>query len=70
MDKEFLRLWFRARCDPYGPDPLPDAPPDLVAELARRYILLYQRITGQQFQPPDPSEAAAERIARNVMAAL
>jgi phosphoribosylaminoimidazole-succinocarboxamide synthase len=36
IDKEFLRLWFRARCDPYKDATLPPAPTDLVCELSRR----------------------------------
>ena len=39
--QEFLRLWFRDNCDPYNDDELPDAPAELVAELSRRYVLLY-----------------------------
>jgi phosphoribosylaminoimidazole-succinocarboxamide synthase len=49
IDKEFLRLWFKNHCDPYQDDVLPPAPAELVAELARRYILLYELITGQTF---------------------
>lgn len=51
VDKEFLRLWFRDHCDPYADEKLPDAPPELVAELSRRYIWLYEAITGQNFVP-------------------
>lgn len=51
IDKEFLRLWFRANCDPYKDDVLPDAPAELVAELSRRYITLYEMITGERFIP-------------------
>jgi phosphoribosylaminoimidazole-succinocarboxamide synthase len=50
IDKEFLRLWFRDNCDPYNTDvALPEAPRDLVAELARRYITLYEMITWKEF---------------------
>ena len=49
IDKEFLRLWFRERCDPYKDETLPEPPVDLVAELSRRYILLYELITGKSF---------------------
>jgi phosphoribosylaminoimidazole-succinocarboxamide synthase len=50
IDKEFLRLWFRERCDPYDTNVvLPEPPADLVAELSRRYILLYELITGRSF---------------------
>lgn len=49
IDKEFLRLWFRDNCDPYNDDVLPKAPRDLVLELSRRYILLYEMITWKDF---------------------
>jgi len=50
FDKEFLRLWFREHCDPYKDANLPPAPPDLVEELSRRYITMYEQITGTKFQ--------------------
>ena len=53
IDKEFLRLWYKAHCDPYNDPVLPDAPLALVAELAARYVHLYERITGSNFQLPD-----------------
>jgi phosphoribosylaminoimidazole-succinocarboxamide synthase len=49
FDKEFLRLWFKEHCDPYRDVALPPAPPDLVQELSRRYIAMYDQITGTQF---------------------
>eukprot|EP00539_Tryblionella_compressa_P017060 CAMPEP_0178835180 /NCGR_PEP_ID=MMETSP0746-20121128/11487_1 /TAXON_ID=913974 /ORGANISM="Nitzschia punctata, Strain CCMP561" /LENGTH=470 /DNA_ID=CAMNT_0020497733 /DNA_START=85 /DNA_END=1497 /DNA_ORIENTATION=+ len=49
IDKEFLRLWFREQCDPYKDTVLPDAPRDLVLELSRRYITLYEMITWNHF---------------------
>jgi phosphoribosylaminoimidazole-succinocarboxamide synthase len=49
IDKEFLRKWFVDRCDPYNDEVLPDAPPDLVNELSRRYIMLYEILTGKEF---------------------
>jgi phosphoribosylaminoimidazole-succinocarboxamide synthase len=50
FDKEFLRLWFRDHCDPYRDAILPPAPPELVAELSRRYIAMYEQITGMKFE--------------------
>jgi phosphoribosylaminoimidazole-succinocarboxamide synthase len=50
FDKEFLRLWFRDNCDPYRDAVLPEAPPQLVQELSRRYIQMYEQITGTKFQ--------------------
>lgn len=49
IDKEFLRLWFRDHCDPYNDKTLPEAPEELVVELAARYIKLYEMITGTDF---------------------
>src|SRR3989344_5798952 len=44
FDKEFLRIWFKENCDPYNDPVLPTAPPNLVAELSRRYIEIYETI--------------------------
>ena len=41
IDKEFIRLWFRDRCDPYKDERLPEAPRELRAELSRRYVSLF-----------------------------
>ena len=51
IDKEFFRLWFRERCDPYKDAVLPTPPDALIAELASRYIELFERITGESFVP-------------------
>jgi phosphoribosylaminoimidazole-succinocarboxamide synthase len=51
IDKEFFRLWFRERCDPYKDAELPVPPHDLIAELAARYVQLFERITGMAFEP-------------------
>lgn len=49
---------------------LPEAPAELRSELSRRYVLLYEKITGQPFQPAAPEEDPAARMRRNVAAAL
>jgi phosphoribosylaminoimidazole-succinocarboxamide synthase len=51
IDKEFFRLWFRERCDPYKDAVLPVPPKELIAELAARYIQLFEKITGTAFAP-------------------
>jgi phosphoribosylaminoimidazole-succinocarboxamide synthase len=51
IDKEFFRLWFRERCDPYKDAVLPVPPHELIAELAARYIQLFEKITGMEFAP-------------------
>jgi len=65
FDKEFLRIWFREHCDPYNDKVLPEAPAEMVAELSRRYIEIYQQLTGQKFAV-DPSAPPLERIGRNL----
>ena len=50
FDKEFMRLWFIKNSDPYADAKLPDAPADLVQELSRRYIQMYEQIAGEKFQ--------------------
>ncbi len=53
FDKEFLRLWFRERCDPYNDETLPAMPDEFRIEVASRYIETYERITGQDFVLPE-----------------
>ncbi len=66
FDKEFLRLWFRDHCDPYRDAALPPAPPELVAELSRRYIAMYEQITGAKFV--EGATPLLERMERNLKA--
>lgn len=48
IDKEFIRLWITSQCNPYK-DPIPTVPQDQIVELSRRYVMLYEIITGQKF---------------------
>ena len=66
VDKEFLRLWFKENCDPYKDEVLPEAPEDLVAELSRRYIYLYEKITGREFSFPEAGLPIAKRMEENL----
>jgi len=66
IDKEFLRLWFAERCDPYKDKVLPEAPADLVAELSSRYVKLYEMITGETFEVPLPGVDVNQRM-RNAL---
>lgn len=49
IDKEFLRKWYVSNCDPYKDETLPDAPRELVLELSRRYIMIYELLTMNKF---------------------
>lgn len=64
IDKEFLRLWFKENCDPYKDEVLPDAPEELVVELSKRYIQLFEMITGQEFKA-EPGDVK-QRIENNL----
>ena len=66
IDKEFLRLWFKEHCDPYKDESLPEAPEDLVIELSKRYIKLFEMITGNEFKA-DAGDVK-ERIEKNLKA--
>jgi len=65
FDKEFLRLWFKDNCDPYKDEVLPEAPAEMVAELSRRYIQIYEQITGEKFEI-DLNKNILERISENL----
>lgn len=65
FDKEFLRMWFKDHCDPYKDEVLPEAPVELVAELSRRYIEIYEMITGKIFNH-DFDLTPIERVKKNL----
>ncbi len=64
IDKEFLRLWFMEHCDPYKDKELPEAPEELVIELSKRYIKLFEMITGNEFKAQIGD--VRERIEKNL----
>ncbi|MCK4577161.1 MAG: phosphoribosylaminoimidazolesuccinocarboxamide synthase [Candidatus Marinimicrobia bacterium] len=70
IDKEFLRLWFVDNCDPYNDAELPPAPEELRVELSRRYIMLYEMITGQPFPFVDDPQPAEQSIRESLSAYL
>jgi len=61
FDKEHLRLWFAAQ-GYQGDGAIPPLPPHFVAELAARYISVFERLTGQAFAPA--AFPAGPRIAK------
>ena len=65
LDKDFLRRWIIARCDPYS-EPVPPIPPETLVEFSLRYIALYETATGERFAAPPPEPPARERIRENV----
>jgi phosphoribosylaminoimidazole-succinocarboxamide synthase len=65
FDKDFLRRWVAARCDPYR-DPIPPIPRDIIAEAARIYISVFETITGEGFAAAQPETPVLERIRANL----
>ena len=65
LDKDFVRRWVSARCDPYR-EPIPVIPRDVVLEAARLYIGVFETITGQSFVVPQPGIPVLQRIRANL----
>jgi phosphoribosylaminoimidazole-succinocarboxamide synthase len=65
FDKDFVRSWVNARCDPYK-DAIPVIPRDIVLEAARVYIDVFETITGQGFPLPAEPIAVLDRIRRHL----
>jgi phosphoribosylaminoimidazole-succinocarboxamide synthase len=65
FDKDFVRSWVAARCDPYV-DPIPEIPAELIEAASKVYIQAFETITGQTFQPAATDEPVLDRIRRNL----
>lgn len=61
FDKDFLRRWVAARCDPYR-DPIPPIPREVIAQTAHIYITAFETITGETFAAPEPDRPLLGRI--------
>jgi phosphoribosylaminoimidazole-succinocarboxamide synthase len=69
LDKEFLRLWIAARCDPYK-EPIPEIPPETLLAFSGKYISLFEQVTGLSFTPPPLDRPVRARIAANLKKAF
>ncbi len=49
-DKEFIRLWYTKRVNPYK-DKIPPMTEDLIVQVAKRYIGAYEKLTEKKFKP-------------------
>lgn len=65
FDKDVIRSWVGARCDPYR-DPIPEIPEEIIQAASNTYIEAFETITGQPFAKPDASEPVLARIRRNL----
>ena len=69
LDKEFLRLWIRERCDPYR-DPIPEIPDETLMAFSARYVRLFETVTGRSFRYPDPKAPVRSRLRAALAAAF
>jgi len=65
FDKDVIRAWVAARCDPYT-DPIPEIPAEMIQHTAQVYIDAYQAITGHPFQPDTTGDTPLARIRANL----
>jgi len=65
FDKDFIRSWVSARCDPYR-DPIPKIPDEIVSQASRVYTQAYEAITGKKFLPDTSGHTVLDRIRSNL----
>lgn len=65
FDKDFVRSWVAARCDPYK-DPIPEIPVEVIRATAQVYVRAFETITGRRFELPDRERPVLERIRENL----
>jgi phosphoribosylaminoimidazole-succinocarboxamide synthase len=65
LDKDVVRAWVAARCDPYR-EPVPPIPREVVLEAARLYVQAYEMIAGQPFALPPADVPVLQRIRANL----
>lgn len=65
FDKDFIRSWVAARCDPYK-DPIPSIPDEIVEQASRIYAQAYEAITGKAFVPDISGKTVLDRIRSNL----
>lgn len=65
FDKDVIRSWVGARCDPYKDD-IPEIPADMIAQTSRVYIDAYEAITGETFVPDLTGDTPLARVRANL----
>lgn len=65
FDKDFVRAWVTARCDPYK-DAIPEIPADLIEQTSHIYLQAYEAITGNRFAPDLSDGSVLERLRKNL----
>ncbi|MGP3695819.1 phosphoribosylaminoimidazolesuccinocarboxamide synthase [Rhodobacter sp. NSM] len=65
FDKDVIRAWVAARCDPYG-DSIPEIPEEMIRRTSEVYVEAFETITGQRFEPDLSGTTPLERIRTNL----
>ncbi|HEX9858636.1 MAG TPA: phosphoribosylaminoimidazolesuccinocarboxamide synthase [Paracoccaceae bacterium] len=65
FDKDVIRSWVAARCDPYH-DEIPEIPAEMIAATAQVYIDACEAITGQTFVPDTTGATPLDRVRANL----
>jgi phosphoribosylaminoimidazole-succinocarboxamide synthase len=65
FDKDVIRSWVVARCDPYR-DPIPEIPEAMIEATSQVYIQAYEAITGAAFVPDMIGATPLERVRGNL----
>lgn len=65
FDKDVIRSWVAARCDPYK-DAIPEIPAEMIEATSRVYIDAYQAITGEVFVPDTTGATPLDRVRANL----
>ncbi|HRK43804.1 MAG TPA: phosphoribosylaminoimidazolesuccinocarboxamide synthase [Gemmobacter sp.] len=65
FDKDVIRAWVGARCDPYH-DPIPEIPAEMIEQTSAVYIQAYEAITGEAFVPDLSGETVLDRVRTNL----
>jgi phosphoribosylaminoimidazole-succinocarboxamide synthase len=65
FDKDFVRNWVVARCDPYKDD-IPEIPQDVIVATAAVYIEAFETITGKRFEIGADEGPVIDRIRANL----
>ncbi|MHA1734234.1 MAG: phosphoribosylaminoimidazolesuccinocarboxamide synthase [Promethearchaeota archaeon] len=69
LDKEFFRGWLMSEKNYMGDGPVPQVPPEIKVQLAKRYKESYETITGRPFEPALEGGSVKERIEKNLRSA-
>lgn len=71
LSKEFVREWLiKHNFQGLEGQTLPDLPPDFVQEVSKKYIDLYEKVTGNTFVPTEYSEEDTKKLVEEFLSAL